>query len=190
MRIQTASGKLLRRTTVAALAVVPLLGAGAAATSEAQGQSEPRHETPARLVRLVREATRPYLNINNALKADYGPFLGCVSGPEFGAMGVHYVNEYLVKDGKLDPDQPEALMYEIKNGRARLLGVEFIVDAATWLAQHGTPPVLEGQSFHLVSSPNRYGIPAFFELHVWAWKDNPNGTFVDWNPQVSCDGAR
>jgi len=23
---------------------------------------------------------------------------------------------------------------------------------------------------------------------VWAWKDNPNGTFVNWHPRVSCDG--
>jgi hypothetical protein len=23
---------------------------------------------------------------------------------------------------------------------------------------------------------------------VWAWRENPNGTFVDWNPRVSCDG--
>jgi hypothetical protein len=22
-----------------------------------------------------------------------------------------------------------------------------------------------------------------------AWRDNPNGTYVDWNPRVSCDGA-
>jgi len=22
---------------------------------------------------------------------------------------------------------------------------------------------------------------------VWAWKDNPNGTFANWNPNVSCD---
>jgi len=24
------------------------------------------------------------------------------------------------------------------------------------------------------------------ELHVWAWRDNPFGVFVDWNPDVSC----
>jgi hypothetical protein len=24
-------------------------------------------------------------------------------------------------------------------------------------------------------------------LHVWAWQDNPNGTFVDWNTKVNCD---
>ena len=44
-----------------------------------------------------------------------------------------------------------------------------------------------GQLFQYNSSPNRYGIPAFYELHVWAWKDNPDGMFVDWNPRVSCE---
>jgi hypothetical protein len=38
-----------------------------------------------------------------------------------------------------------------------------------------------------VGSPNRYGIPAFYELHIWAWKDNPRGTFADFNPNVTCD---
>ena len=28
----------------------------------------------------------------------------------------------------------------------------------------------------------------FYALHVWAWFDNPHGTFVDFNPNVSCDG--
>jgi hypothetical protein len=23
-------------------------------------------------------------------------------------------------------------------------------------------------------------------MHVWAWQDNPNGTFADFNSQVSC----
>ena len=34
------------------------------------------------------------------------------------------------------------------------------------------------------------GLPAFYELHVWAWKDNPTGTFADMNPTVSCDAAK
>jgi hypothetical protein len=29
-------------------------------------------------------------------------------------------------------------------------------------------------------------VPAFHELYVWAWRDNPFGTFVDSNPHVSC----
>jgi len=44
------------------------------------------------------------------------------------------------------------------------------------------------QLFHLFEAPNRYGLPAFCTLHVWAWKDNPNGTFTNWHSKVSCDG--
>ena len=44
-----------------------------------------------------------------------------------------------------------------------------------------------GQLFHLFDSPNRFNLPPFYTLHVWAWKSNPNGTFVNWNPNVSCD---
>ena len=70
----------------------------------------------------------------------------------------------------------------------RLVGVEYIVDYTTWLAPHDAPPMLEGQAFQIVGSPNRFGLPSFFELHVWAWRDNPNGAFVDWNNRVSCEG--
>jgi hypothetical protein len=84
---------------------------------------------------------------------------------------------------------PEALIYEVKSGRARLVGVEYIVPVEAWRPAEGEPPVpvLEGQVFHFNESPNRFGLPAFYELHVWAWRNNPKGTFADWNPQVSCD---
>jgi hypothetical protein len=48
-------------------------------------------------------------------------------------------------------------------------------------------PQLMGQLFHLFDSPNRFGLPAFYTLHVWAWKENPAGTFVNWHTNVSCD---
>ena len=113
---------------------------------------------------------------------------GCVSGSDHGAMGIHYVNGSLL-NGTVDATQPQALIYEpSSNGDLQLVGVEFIVDAATWLNTHSSPPVLEGQVFLYVDAPNRYTIPAFFELHVWAWRDNPKGPFVDWNDHVSCAG--
>jgi hypothetical protein len=113
---------------------------------------------------------------------------GCVSGPDQGAMGVHYINLALYGAGEIDSSKPQALIYEPSDGALRLVGVEFIADAATWLKTHNAPPMLEGQAFQFVNSPNRYGLPAFFELHVWAWRDNPNGAFVDWNTRVSCEG--
>lgn len=98
--------------------------------------------------------------------AGWGWVLGCVSGPQEGAMGIHYVHGDLVADGQLDPQRPEALMYEPRSGRLQLVGVEFIVLAHAWDAAHKQPPVLMGQVFNYNGSPNRYGIPAFYELHV------------------------
>jgi hypothetical protein len=147
------------------------------------------HVTPAKLVRVVRENTRQFIDVNEATASGYEPFLGCVSGPDHGAMGVHYINLGLYGDGEIDASRPEALIYEPDGKQMRLVGVEYIVDAQTWLKNHNnTPPVLEGQVFQFVGSPNRYNLPAFFELHVWAWRDNPKGAFVDWNNQVSCEG--
>jgi hypothetical protein len=144
---------------------------------------------PAKLVQAVRDATKPYTDVNAATAAGYGPAFGCVSGPDHGAMGVHYINGPLVGDGLIDATKPEALIYEPQaDGTMRLVGVEFIVDSATWLAHHDSPPVLEGQAFQLVTSPNRFGLAPFFELHVWAWRHNPNGAFVDWNTRVTCEG--
>lgn len=159
----------------------------------AQEHSEHSHSahqqaTPAKLVTLVRNATSQFTDVNMATAANYRPFLGCVSGPDRGAMGIHYVNGDLVGDGMIDVAHPEALIYEPVGGALRLVGVEYIVDAATWLQSHSAAPVLEGQVFQLVTSPNRFGLATFFELHVWAWRDNPRGAFVDWNTRVTCEG--
>ena len=105
-------------------------------------------------------------------------------------MGVHYVNGSLLGAGRIDASQPQALIYEPSaNGAMRLVGVEFIVFADSWLqSNNNTPPVLDGQVFQFVDSPNRFNIPAFFELHVWAWRANPQGAYVDWNNSVTCIG--
>jgi hypothetical protein len=122
------------------------------------------------------------------MDAGYASLGSCVTGPERGAMGVHLAKGDLIEDGVLDASTPELLVYEPRDGRMRLVAVEFIVLADQWNAAHtdGAPPVLMGQHFQFVGTPNRYRLPAFYELHVWAWRDNSFGTFVDWNPDVSC----
>jgi hypothetical protein len=139
------------------------------------------------LVAVVRQATDPYHDVAAAEAAGYGLFHGCVSSPTEGAMGVHLVNGDLVGDGALDAANPEAMLYEYKNGRMNLVGVEYVVIADAWHETNEGPPVLAGQLFNYVTSPNRYGIPAFYELHVWAWKRNPLGMFADFNPRVLCN---
>jgi hypothetical protein len=144
-------------------------------------------QAPPELVQVVREATQKYVDVNAAINAGYHPVLGCVSGADHGAMGVHYLNASLL-NGELDATQPQALMYEpLGAGKMRLVGVEFIVDASTWQKKNPGPPELYQQLLQLIPSPNRYGLDTFFELHVWAWQDNPNGAFVDWNNKVNCN---
>jgi hypothetical protein len=145
-----------------------------------------KHDVPVGLLKAVRDATQDFRDVRVAQNAGYTSLGSCVTGPERGAMGVHFARTELIGDGALDPSTPELLVYEPRDGRFRLVGVEFIVIAAQWDAAHAEPPVLMGQHFNLVAAPNRYKLPAFYELHVWAWRDNPFGTFVDWNPDVSC----
>lgn len=143
------------------------------------------------LVRTVREATRKYQNVAAAEADGYALMFGCVSGPDWGAMGLHYVNLALVLDGELDPARPEIVIYEPQpNGTLRLVGADYLVFAEAWHEKVAETPKLMGQLMHLFESPNRYGLPPFYTLHVWAWRDNPNGSFVNWHPQVSCDAYR
>jgi hypothetical protein len=139
------------------------------------------------LPEAVRQATARFKEVKAAEAAGYGLFHGCVSGPQSGAMGIHFANGGLVGDGALSAEHPEALLYEPKDGKMQLVGVEYIVIAEAWNANHEAPPVLMGQLFNYVGAPNRYGLPAIYELHVWAWKSNPDGVFADWNPRVSCE---
>lgn len=145
------------------------------------------------LVRKVHDATVRYSkDINFALTKEKGWAVAtpCVSGPDHGAMGIHVVRGSRIADGILDPTAPESLIYEpLPNGSFRLVGVEFIQLADDWAARNpnGGVPSVDGNLMNLVASPNRYGLPAFYELHVWAWEDNPNGSFADWNNRVTCE---
>lgn len=141
------------------------------------------------LVQKVRNATARFKDINVAMKEGWVQGTPCVSGPNFGAMGIHFLMPNRVGDGVLNADQPESLIYEPQSdGSFRLVGVEFIVLVKDWDTLHpdGAPPELEGHLANLVGEPNRYRLPAFYELHVWAWERNPVGSFADWNTRVSC----
>jgi hypothetical protein len=172
--------KLLHLTMF--LAAVLMLASFALAQQQTQPQGPGDQD---RLVDIVRNATMHYRDdVKAATDAGYGPALGCVSGSDHGAMGIHYVNGSLL-NGPIDATQPQALIYEpSSNGQYKLVGVEFIILASA-LPPNAAPQV-EGHLMHYVDSPNRYGLPAFFELHVWAWRHNPQGPFVDWNDHVTC----
>ena len=159
-------------------------GHGSHALSAKAGTSKGVSE----FVKTVRETTERFRDPAVALNEGYLPQFGCVTGSHEGAMGVHFVNFPLVADGVLDVARPELLVYEpLPNGRLRLVAADYLVLAETWHAANAAPPELMGQLFHYFESPNRFGLPAFYTLHVWAWKENPQGMFANWNPNVSCD---
>jgi hypothetical protein len=142
------------------------------------------------LVEKVRIATAPFRNINVAIAQGWVPATPCVSGPDTGAMGVHFVLPARIGGGAPNAEQPQALIYEpMSNGAMRLVGVEFIVLADAWASNNpaGAVPALDGNLMNYIGAPNRYGLPAFYELHVWAWEHNPKGSFADWNTLVTCD---
>ena len=138
----------------------------------------------------VRAATAPYHSVDRAVADGWGdPVIsGCVAHPELGGMGHHYINLGLLLDGgALDPTTPEVLLYEpTKNGRFRLVGVEYVVPFETEprAADGGTAPELFGETFTESDGANGWA------LHVWVWRHNPAGMFADFNPTVSCEYAQ
>jgi len=191
-----ATPKYLAFSAISALAVTSVCSLQALADNQRATSPSQQHHAPApekntqagELVRIVRESTARFRDSAVAEAEGYHLMFGCVSGPDAGAMGLHYVNMGLVGDGKVDATTPEIVIYEpLPNGRLRLIGADYLVFADAWNSANPTPPALMGQLFHLFEAPNRFGLPAFYTLHVWAWKDSPTGTFVNWNHNVSCD---
>lgn len=154
-----------------------------------------------RTLAQIRRATARYHRVEQALADGWGappepeapaPISPCVDdsfpvdlGADLGGMGHHYINLKLM-DGELDPLTPEILLYEpTKNGRFRLVGVEYVVPFGVEPreADGGTAPELLGQTFHPSEGAGGWA------LHVWTWKNNPAGLFADFNPNVSCEYA-
>jgi hypothetical protein len=132
---------------------------------------------------------------HNIARAEQGGFsvladekgITCIDMPGMGGMGVHWVKSKRVGDPAENLTKPEAFVYEpLPDGTLKLAAVEYVVIKADWDASHSSRPSLFGHKFSLTKAGNRFGLPAFYSLHVWAWKHNPAGTFSMWNPDVHC----
>jgi hypothetical protein len=201
-RMTTTSSRVERRTvtfgrrllTRIAGVVVPLGVAFAANAAEPMNEHAHLDRSPesglSPLLEKVRKATARYVDINVAVGEGWVQATPCVSGPSEGAMGVHLIKPDRLHDGALKAEEPEMLIYEPRPGGSfRLVGVEYIVLVNEFAARNapGVMPSIDGHLANLVTEPNRYALPAFYEMHAWAWEENPNGSFADWNSRVSCD---
>ena len=128
----------------------------------------------------LRRVTAPFPQFETAMGAGWSAQITpCMSDPSAGGMGFHYGNVGLI-DGSVQVDQPELLLYAPeKNGRMRLVAVEYIIPY-TFHARSAAPPVLFGQEFKQNDTFQLWG------LHAWVWEENPSGMFASWNPRVTC----
>jgi hypothetical protein len=104
-----------------------------------------------------------------------------------GGMGLHYVSQAAMTDGKLDPAKPEMLVYAPLGGSLQLVAAEYFKpDADQDPRTDSDRPALFGRSFEGPMLGHAPGMPIHYDLHVWLWKPNPSGLFAPWSPDVSC----
>jgi hypothetical protein len=163
----------------------------------------------------VRAATERFRNVETALAEGYlrDPFDLCDTADmmgkpaALGAMGIHYFRPDLLGITKppsprvtgsgthVDFLKPAILIYEPQaDGSLELVAVENLVFQESWKkAGHSAPP-----SFHGVPYDTMQDDPAtvideahvfepHFDRHVWIYRDNPNGVFAPFNPNVTCE---
>ncbi|MCL4562300.1 MAG: hypothetical protein M1281_17020 [Chloroflexi bacterium] len=148
---------------------------------------------PAVLKQLAQtaNATAKYHNYRVALADGYLNTSMCVVDPVAGGMGVHFINIAKIMDPALNVTEPEILLYEpLKNGGYRLVGVEYMLAIGGPDAPIPTnpppAPSLFGATFNGPMVGHGPGEPPHYDLHVWVWQPNPNGTFAQFNPGVHC----
>jgi hypothetical protein len=145
-----------------------------------QGLINISDQTNESLLKELRQATARFHSTQQATRAGYEVASHCVVAmdPALGAMGYHWVNQSLV-DPFFEISKPEAVLYEPdENGNLKLVAAEYIV-----INVGQDRPYFGDYPFDIGGTP----IPApHWSLHVWLWKDNPNGIFTNYNPNVIC----
>ena len=175
--------KLFGRSALAA-SLVTLAVAGTAAASVTCGG----HAS----LSAARSATAKLHTLDKANAAGYTAKvvdkdgLTCIAEAGQGAMGVHYLNQALLDDS-VAAGKPELVVYEPRShGGPKLVALEYLAIKSVWDASHSAPPSLFGQAFNVTGADNRFGLPPYYSLHAWLWKQNPSGMFAMWNPSVRC----
>ncbi len=182
-----------KRAVVAIVALVV-----ATNVAGAQGQQVAQPALPANLT-ATRAALDKYQDPIAAVRDGYFSTLGCVDYPtggggegqmpyKPGGMGVHFLNPALIGP-TLDSLKPQVLIYEPVGDHLRLVAAEWFMPTAI----SKETPVIFGRKLDGPMEGHAPVLPAelhHWDLHVWLWKDNPNGLMHPTNSSVKCpDGA-
>ena len=162
----------------------------------------------------VRAATARFTDVNVALAEGYirDPFDLCDTAEmmgrpaALGVMGVHYFRPDLL--GITAPPNPRVsgtgthtdfltpgiLIYEPQaDGSFELVAVENLVFTGAWSAAgHADLPSFHGVPYdRMQDNPSTtvdeaHQFEPHYDRHVWLYRENPNGMFAQFNPNVSC----
>jgi len=161
----------------------------------------------------IRAATERFMDVNVALAAGYVPDVACVSATDAGlpasegAMGIHYMRMDLLNISEQEPRvigsgqntdflQPSILLYEPQmDGSLELVGIENVVFAEMWETRGNVgPPTFQGVAYEYMADDSlttdvdeAHMFAPHYERHVWLYRDNPNGMYAQFNPNVTCD---
>ena len=185
----------MKNRFIPALAAGLSLAAIAATSASAQAKQQGKAADNTAALNAVKAALDKYKDPIAAVRDGYYSTVGCVDFPKGGtehgamdykpgAMGVHFINMGLVNP-KLDSTKPQVLLYEPVGDKLVLTGAEWFVP--TELSK--TPPTILG---HQLMGPMEGHTPVMppelhhWDLHVWLYKNNPNGMFSATNSAVKC----
>ncbi len=132
-----------------------------------------------RTLAQLRDATARYKDLDAALDDGFVLLHECEVRPGEGAVGILYVHMDRFLDGELDPKSPDGLLYAPGPGGPELIGVEVALPAAMW--SEAEPPEFLGNPLQLEEEFDAWG------LHIWLWRDNPDGMYAQAHPGVSCE---
>jgi hypothetical protein len=166
------------------------------------------------VVAEIRAASERFTDVNVALEEGYirDPHNLCITAEmegqpaEKGAMGIHYFRPDMLGitateprvDGKgthTDFLNPSIVIYEPQaDGSLELVAVENLVFMESWKAAgHDGAPTSHGHEWEaMVDDPatevdEAHGFQPHYELHAWVFRENPNGPFEPFNPNVTCE---
>jgi hypothetical protein len=175
-----------RALILAFLFVLPAVpGAAQTPAHHQHGDHEPDPAFTTSFIEAAREATRRYRDRAAAIADGFR-----LLGPDFPAMGEHWVQPGRMVQGQLDVTRPQALSYAIIDGRPVLTGVIYARPLAPGEALpdfpragfpwHDHAGAIDEEAVllhHVPTAGDGAGGLRLTMLHAWVWLDNPDGTF-------------
>jgi len=166
------------------------------------------------VVAEIRAASERFTDVSVALKEGYIPDPSgmCITAEmegqpaEKGAMGIHYFRPDMLGITATEPRvdgtgthtdfmNPSVVIYEPQaDGSLELVAVENLVFMKGWKAagNEAPPSSYDHEWVTMVEDPatevdEAHGFQPHYELHAWVFRENPNGPFEPFNPNVTCE---